>query len=286
MRMNIALAFKNFDQRLQSQVAAWWDEIFFAGGNALVVNVPGIFVITGFGECAPNRLFNAHSSGGIALRLARHAEIRAFGIFPESEFDSRQRAFQRQFRSGLAPTTFDHRSLTADCICAAVKNIRSGHASGEIAIDVNVSRIENLCDICDRRNRDAALVHSTFNRNMRMAIDDSRHHELACRINDCGILGSFQRRTNLRNFAILNENGPVFNRAMRDGKNSRVLYENYGSRLWRHGHCECSRYQREHCREHSKIPAVHRTSPWSIDEFSASELLFVGRTPVKSIEMS
>ena len=93
--MDVALAFKDFDQRFEAKIAARRNLIFFAGGYFLVVSVPGILVVAGLGERAANGLFDAHTSGGVTFRLAGNAEIGALGIFAQGKFDSGERAFKR-----------------------------------------------------------------------------------------------------------------------------------------------------------------------------------------------
>ena len=138
MGMHVALAFQHFDERIETQIAARRDQIFFASGGALVVDVPRGFVVAGFGERAADGFFDAHARGGITRRSAASTEVRVLGIFAESELDAGQGAFERELRGGLAPAEFDDYGLAADGVGAAVENVGDGDSAGEIAVDVDI----------------------------------------------------------------------------------------------------------------------------------------------------
>ena len=95
MRVHVALAFEHFHERLEFQVAARRNEIFFAGGNALVVVVPGFLVIARLAESAANGFLHAHACGRKAAGLAGNAEIRTLGVFAEGELNAGHRSFKR-----------------------------------------------------------------------------------------------------------------------------------------------------------------------------------------------
>src|ERR1700761_8117657 len=69
-----------------------------------------------------------------------------------------------------------------------------------------------------------------------MAVDNSRHHELAVRIDDLRVFWRLQRiAADFGNLPILNKDGAVFDRAVRDGQDRRVLNEdNWGRFRGRH----------------------------------------------------
>src|SRR6267378_3404250 len=121
VRMDVAFAFEHFHERIEAQVAARGDEVFFSGRNAFVVFIPHFLVVARFGERSANCLFHAHARSGIPLGLAGHTEVRTLGIFTQSELDSRQCAFERQSRGRLAPAELDHDGLPADGIGVAME---------------------------------------------------------------------------------------------------------------------------------------------------------------------
>src|SRR5579859_4962710 len=120
-----------------------------------------------------------------------------------------------------------------------------------------------------------------------MAIDDAGHDELAGSVDDRGVLGSLYRWTDFGDFAVLDKDRAVFDGAVRDGQDSCVLNEDDRAGF---GRCENEGLERQHCGErcdrNNVFTNVHRASLWlwRRDERSASEELFVGLVPVKSIE--
>src|SRR5262249_2665891 len=133
--VDVALAFENFDKRIEAKVAARRRQILFAGSDFLIVGVPRVFVVARFGEGAANGFFHTHAGSGIAALTAGDREIRALGVFAESEFDSGYSAFERKLLRRLAPAQFDHDRLAAYGVGAAVENVCRGDAAGEIAKD-------------------------------------------------------------------------------------------------------------------------------------------------------
>src|SRR5207302_199693 len=125
VRVNVALAFQHFDKRLEAQIAARRNEIFFTGGEALVVVLPRFLVVAGFAKCAANGLFDAQARGRIPPGLTRDTEVRTLGIFAECQLDAGKSSFERKLRSRLAPAKLDDQRLSADGIGGTVKNVRS-----------------------------------------------------------------------------------------------------------------------------------------------------------------
>src|SRR6267154_915972 len=217
MRVHIALAFENFNERLEPQIAARRCRVFVAARDALVVGVPGRFVIAGFGERAANGFFHAHARGGIA-RGSAGAEIGALGIFAQSELDARQRAFKGELGGGLTPTQLDDDGLTADGVGAAVQDIGGGHAAGEVAVDGNVVRVEHVGDVDDRGDRDAAFVDVTIHGDVRVTINDAGDDELSGGVDDLGIFRRFDACANVDNFPVPDQDGAVFDGAVGNGE--------------------------------------------------------------------
>src|SRR5437879_3796526 len=178
MRVNVAFAFEHFDERFEAQIAARRDEIFFTGSGALVVVVPRFLVIAGFDEGAANGFFDAHASGRITLRVAGDTEVRAFHVLAEGKLDARERTFEGKLRGGLAPAKLDDQRLSTDGVSRAVENICGGDSAREVAIDVDVVRVQDLRHIYDRGDGNAALVNA-FRGDVRMAVDNAGDDELS-----------------------------------------------------------------------------------------------------------
>src|SRR6266404_5386181 len=121
-----------------------------------------------------------------------------------------------------------------------------------------------------------------------MAIDDARHHELASRVDDSCACRSLKRWANLSDFAVLDKDRAVFNGAVRNGEDRRILNQNHGTGIRRRSARIRSRHKQgcKPCDDDNSKTNFHRASPCCMDEISASEESLVGLTPVKSIENS
>src|SRR5262249_31242164 len=224
----------------EAKVAARRRQIFFAGGDFLVVGVPGAFVIARFSKCAANGFFYAHARSGIAALTAGNREIRTLGVFTESEFNAGDGAFKRKLLCGLAPAQFDDDGLATDGVGAAVENVRCGDATSEVAKDRDVVGVENFGDVGDGRNGDAAFVHTAVDSDVRVAVDDAGCDVEASAIDDLRACRGFYVRTDFGDFAVFDENRTVFDGALRDGEDGGVLNQNDRRRVgWsRSGNCE------------------------------------------------
>src|SRR5579863_6084324 len=226
MRMYVALTFENFDKRLEAQIAARGHQVLAAGCYALVVGVPGRFVVARFGESAANGFFHAHAGGGIAHGSA-NTEIGALGIFAERKLDAGQRAIEGKLGCGLSPAQFDHHGLPADSVRAAVQDIRSGDAAGEIAIDRNVVGIQNVSDVDDRRNGNAAFIDAAIHGDVRMAINNPWDDKLPGGIDHLRIFRSFDAGADFHNFAVLDQDRAVFDGAVGNSEDGGVLNQEH-----------------------------------------------------------
>ncbi len=103
MRVNVAFAFEDFDQRVEAKVAAKRQKIFLTCRDFFVVRVPSVFIVASLGESRADGFFDAHSRCGITLFAAGNGEIRTLGILAECELDSGKSAFEGEFCGRLAP---------------------------------------------------------------------------------------------------------------------------------------------------------------------------------------
>src|ERR1700727_3090931 len=204
MRMNVAFALHDLDQRLELLVAARRDQSLLAGGFSSVVIVPLLFIFRRLDECLANHFFHAKSRGRVAIRNSRRwGKAGTLRIFAQRKFDSRDSALERQFARGLAPTQLDHDRLAADRVGAAVQNIGYRDAPGEIVVDADVIGVQYVSNIGHRGNRRAAFIYAAVHRNVRVAINNSRDYKLPGAVNDHRAFGSFQIRPNRGDFAVL-----------------------------------------------------------------------------------
>jgi hypothetical protein len=157
--------------------------------------------------------------------------MRVLGIFAKGELDAGQSSFKRKLRGRLAPAQLDDHGLAADGIGAAVENVGGGDAAGKIAVNVDVVGIQNVGDIRDRGYGDAAFIDVAVNGDVRVAVDDARHDELASSVDDLRLFGGFDGQAHLGDFAILNKDGPVLDGAAGDGQDGGVLDQDDGRGL-------------------------------------------------------
>jgi hypothetical protein len=111
--------------------------------------------------------------------------------------------------------------LPPDRIRAAVQHVGDGQAAGQIAIDVDVGRIEDVFDTGHRADRRPAFV-DRIGRDVRMTIDDARRHEPARRIDDVGARGNRDVLSDRRDLSAAQDDGAVLDGALRHGDDRRV----------------------------------------------------------------
>src|SRR5262245_45961765 len=120
MRVDEPLAFQDFDERLELEVAPR-DRHGVAGLLAAVVVLPVLLIRLRAGERIADDVLDAHprrriSRGASALASAG-ASSGPLGVFAEGEFDSGHRALECEvLRARLAPPQLDDVVLAADRI--------------------------------------------------------------------------------------------------------------------------------------------------------------------------
>ena len=225
--MNVSLAFQNLDQRIEFQIAARSDQVGFAGRFPAVVIVPGFLVFLRFGKRLANHFLDPQPGLRITNRGGRlRTKVRLLGIFAEREFYARQRSFKRQFAGGPAPTQLDDGGLAADGVGAAVQDVGGGHAAGQVVVNDDIVGVQDVLDVDHRRDAHAAFVDAAIHGDVRMAIDDSGHHEFAGGVNYRGARGNCDVRAYRGDLAVTNQNRTMLDGPVGDGENGGV--SNYG----------------------------------------------------------
>ena len=141
MRVDQALALEDFDERFELQVAARRG----AGRFVLLVLLPRFLVGLGPDEGVADHEFHAAARDRIPARPLQGALAEILRVLAERELDAGHGAGEQQLlRARLSPAQLDDRVLAADRIGAAVEDVRGRDAAGEIAIDVDVGRIEHV----------------------------------------------------------------------------------------------------------------------------------------------
>ena len=196
----------------------------------LLVVFPRLLVGLRARERVANHELDAHARHRIAARTGLLADRHVLRIFAKRELDSRHRALEYDlFGSRLAPAQLDDLVLAADRIGAAVQHVGDGQAAGEVAVDVDVGRIENVFHSGHRADGRAALVDRVVG-DVRVRVDEARRHELAGRVDDLGARRDGDVRADRGDLAVAQHHGAVRNRALGDGKH-RTAAQRDDSRL-------------------------------------------------------
>src|SRR6185295_7994032 len=85
----------------------------------------------------------------------------------------------------LAPAQLDHVVLPANRVRAAVQHVGGRDAAGQIAVDVDVGRIEDVLDAGHRADGRPAFVDRVGG-DVRVTVDDAGRDELAGGVDDVG----------------------------------------------------------------------------------------------------
>ena len=94
-----------------------------------------------------------------------------------------------------------------------MENICGGDSAGEVTVDVDVVRIQDLRHIHHRGDGNAALVDA-LGCDVRMAIDNARDDELSRGIDDLGVFRGIDGLADFGDFAILNKDGTALDGSM------------------------------------------------------------------------
>ena len=114
VRVNKALAFEDFDERVEFQVLARRYKVLLAARHACAVVVPTLLVLGRAREGVADGLLDAHARGGAAGREAGHVEVRALRVFAERELDAGRRAGHGEVSRRVSPLELDRGAQAAD----------------------------------------------------------------------------------------------------------------------------------------------------------------------------
>ena len=216
VRVHEALALEDLDERLELQIAARRQRS--AAGLVLLVVLPRLLVRLGAREGVADDELDAHARHRVAPRAGGLADRHVLRVLAERELDPRHRALEDDLLGArLAPAQLDHLVLAADRVGAAVQDVGDGQAAGEIAIDVDVGRIDDVFHPRHRADRRPALVDRVVG-DVRVRVDDARRHELAGGVDDLGAGGNLHVGADRGDLAVAQEHGAVRNRAPGDGE--------------------------------------------------------------------
>src|SRR5262249_31501358 len=142
----------------------------FDGRRLAVLLLPAA-VVTGRLEALPDQLGDTHARPRIARR--RVAPVGLLGVLAQCELDALGRAHEDQVVRPAAPPPLRDLRLAADRVGRAVQDVRDGRAAGELAVDRDVERVEDVPDADLRRHVVRALVDVAVDGRVRVRVDDA-----------------------------------------------------------------------------------------------------------------
>src|SRR5262249_10307806 len=145
-----ALAFEDLDERLELQIPPRRRDRL-AGLLAPLVLLPRLLVGLRAREGVADHVLDAEPRARVARRAAAlspaGAAARALGVLAERELDAGQRTLEREILGArFSPAQLDHVVLAADRVRAPVQHVRRRQAAGQIAVDVDIARVEDVFD--------------------------------------------------------------------------------------------------------------------------------------------
>ena len=117
----------------------------------------------------------------------------------------------------------DDDGLPADHVGGAVQQQRSRHAAGQRAVDGLVLVVEGVLHHHLRRDRAGRFVDVVVEREVRVGVDDAGREILSARVDHRGRGGCVDRFADRGDLAVFDVDAAVFQVAVRDGHDDRVL---------------------------------------------------------------
>ena len=139
--MHHAFFVENLDQGIELQIAT-------RHGDALGVGAmlrPRLLVMACRFEAISQNLLDAHARLWIAV-TSIGTPVGLFDVFTQRKLDARYGTGELQPLGVRAPAKFDHLILTTNGVGRAMQQIRRRHAAGQLAVDVDVRRIDDVAD--------------------------------------------------------------------------------------------------------------------------------------------
>ena len=186
-------------QGLETQVASRRQQ-FAAIGRlpGCPVLLPASAVVDRFQEGPIQRRFDSHPRVG-------ETSGAKLDVLSEGEFDPLGSVCDDLFRGSSAVLQFDHCVLAAHDVGRSVQQSRGGHSAGQGPEFGNVLGVDHVLDPHLRDDRLSGFVDSLCDLDVAVSVDDSRHHELACGVDDHGAVAGVQVDADGHNLAVADQ---------------------------------------------------------------------------------
>ena len=223
VRVHQPLAFQDFHQCVQLQVASGRNQVSLASSAPALILLPLAAVLAGFDERLTDDVHHAHARGRVAAgRALGRGEIRPLGVFAQGEFDARRRALEQQSLGVGAPAQLDDGVFAADGVGAAVQDVGGGDAAGQVAVDVDVIGVEHVFNAGHGANGHAALVDAVGG-DVGVGVDDAGDDVEAGGVNHGGAARNAHPPAHPRDLAVADEDGAVLDGALGHRQDGGVL---------------------------------------------------------------
>src|SRR5260370_26211526 len=103
-----------------------------------------------------------------------------------------------------------------------MQHVGHGYPAGEVAINIDVVGIKHVGDIDHGGDGDAAFVHISIDGDVRVAVDNAGHDELAGGIYDLRVFRSFYGGADLGDFSVFDQDRTTLDGAVPDRQDGRV----------------------------------------------------------------
>src|ERR1700691_3407382 len=176
------------------------------------VIAPFLLVGAGLGQGLANDILHTHAAGGIAQSGGSSEAVsgrpRALDVFAQGKLDAGRGTFEDQPLGVFAPAHLHHLALAADGVGAAVQYVGGSHTAGQSAVDIDIVRVDNILNPHHRRDGHRAFIDAV-GRDVRVAVDDAGHHELAARVDDARAIRDQHLFAGFYDLAIANQDGAL-----------------------------------------------------------------------------
>ena len=179
-------------------------------------------IFTRRGEGVVEECRNAHARGRVARGWARD-------ILTERELDSRGRALKAESLGVFAPADLDYRVAPANRIRRAVQLIHRHKSARELAVPVDVGRVDAVANPDLGGVGLRSLVHAAGDSGVAVAVDEAGRDVLALAVDDDRAIGRGNVGGDLNDLSVAHEHVAVLHRSLRAQRPNGGVLDKHGS---------------------------------------------------------